>query len=92
MLGLKPFLKQKDELAKSTVTTTVETTTPSIVNSKLKASDITETARLANNVVEAENPNTSTSLLKIVTIIVAVMACTLIYKASNLIKVNKYNE
>ncbi len=85
-------LKQKEELAKSTVATTVETTTPLIVNSKLKASDITETARLANNVVEAENPNTSTSLLKIVTIIVAVIACTLIYKASNLIKVNKYNE
>lgn len=84
-------LSQKEIEAQSNVVV-VESSQPVLVNKTLKASDITQTARLANNVVEAENPNTSTSLLKIVTMIIAIITCGLIYKASSLIKIKKYNE
>lgn len=72
-------------------TTVTENVTISVVNATPVATDITQTATLATNPEDIENPNTSTNMLKILVMCLIIVTLFIAFKASSTIKLTRYN-
>ena len=72
-------------------TTVTENVTVSVVNATPIATDITQTATLATNPEDIENPNTSTNMLKILVMCLIVITLFIAFKASSTIQLTRYN-